>query len=489
MGYDVFISYSSEDRETAQRIRESLESRGIRCWIDRKDLRFTRQYDREIDQAIRRSRVILWLASPRSIKSDYVKFEISSALNHGKPVGPVYLEPMEPSNLPSPFNLKLAAVQGIEFYAGPAEAMTEKLVQELLVLVRTSRDRRLGVSVAILAILAAVAFGLWSILPDPKAEQDMAASGSAVDVPPPLDPKANQAPKPSQPQAPKPSQPQTARLRSANMLSGPQTAQDVFAIDGPITSPSSGREVGPAVKPLPSHVARLPAADVLKIAYTGSPPASVSQAERPGIQMEILASRSGESTFSPLKDGDTLYSETDDYFFAFRPLSRGYLYVFQVDTVGKKTWLFPDNETTEFSSGINPLEPKVVVQVPSAEQQRVLFLDRTVGVEHVYAVFSSVRWPALEQALMRADQPPSVRQAPGEHPALLAVSVRSPNGLLGRGVGGTRPETSPSDVAASFLVERSDRNNTFRLPLSPSPVQASGSFLVIERWFRHEEPQ
>ena len=144
MSHDVFISYSGEDREEAQRIREFLQTRGIRCWIDKKNLRFARHYDREIEQAIRRSRVVVWLASRRSTASDYVKFEISTALNYKKPLGPVYLEPMDPAALPPPFNLKLAAVQGIEYHAGPTEENLEKLAEELRALVRSGRRRELA---------------------------------------------------------------------------------------------------------------------------------------------------------------------------------------------------------------------------------------------------------------------------------------------------------------------------------------------------------
>lgn len=435
MSHDVFISYSSEDGEEAQRIREFLQTQGIRCWIDKKNLRFACQYDREIERAIRRSRIVVWLASRRSLASDYVKFEISTALNHNKPVGPVYLEPMDPAALPSPFNLKLAAVQGIEYHAGSTEENLGKLGEELLALVRSVRRREVALRAAMLmAVTAAVALGLWRI------------HGT------------------------------------------PQTVQQPVSSKPPETSLPSACWVIPPARDLPPRVARLPAAEVLEIAYAGSPPAAASQAQRPGLQMEILARRSGDTRFSPLRDGDTLASETDDYFLAIRPLSGGYLYVLQVDSVGKKTWLFPENETSVHSSGTNPLEPEMVVQVPSVESKRVLYLDTTPGIEHIYAVFCAARWPELEEALARPVPPPA---SPSAEPSqsLLAIAVRTPNGLATRGVGGTRPEGSFSELAASFLVPCTDRDNTYQLPLSPQPVQASGPFLVIERWFRHVEPK
>ena len=435
MSHDVFISYASDDGDKARGILEFLKSRGISCWIDKEDLRFTRRYDRAIEQAIRRSRVVVWLASGRSLASDYVKFEISTALNHGRPIGPVYLEPIDPAGLPAPFNLKLAAIQGIEYYEGSTEENLEKLAGELRALVRASRRRQMALGAAILiAVAAAIGLGLWGIL---LGRQDVQRAGVPA---------------------------------------------------SPGTVPSSDPWAVPAARPFPPQVASLPAADVLKIAYTGSPPAAASQAQRPGLQMEILARRSGESTFSPLRDGGTLASETDDYFIALRPFSAGFLYVFQIDATGKKEWLFPENGTSSYSSGSNPVRPDEILQVPSAESDRVLFLDDTTGVEHIYTVFSAARWPDLEDALARPVPSPPPSPATGPGALLAAVTVRSPNGLLGRGVGGVRVKTSTGQIAESFLVKRTNRDQTCSLPVSAQPLQASGRFLVCERWFTHVDP-
>ena len=59
MRHDVFISYASEDEEVALDILHFLEHRGISCWFDKQKLRFTREYDKEIEEAIRRSIVVL----------------------------------------------------------------------------------------------------------------------------------------------------------------------------------------------------------------------------------------------------------------------------------------------------------------------------------------------------------------------------------------------------------------------------------------------
>ncbi|MBI4327137.1 MAG: hypothetical protein HY674_18025, partial [Chloroflexi bacterium] len=92
-----------------------------------------------------------------------------------------------------------------------------------------------------------------------------------------------------------------------------------------------------------------------EIDYTGAPPPPPAGALRPQLQFEILAKRQAETSFNPLPDGDTLASEVDDYLVVVRPMSAGYLYLFQVDSSGKKEWLFPQNSSSPFSSGTNPV--------------------------------------------------------------------------------------------------------------------------------------
>lgn len=429
MSHDVFISYASEDAAQANRMRAFLQQHGIRCWIDNQDLRFTRKYDREIERAIRRSRVVLWLASSRSIASDYVKFEVATGANCRKTIGPIYLEPMDPARLPAPFNLKLANVQGIEWFQEAEAANLERLAAEVRGLIRGVRKRRAAIGGGIVATaLVAALITTWAVRTRPHD---------------------------AEPGGPR----------------SPPASTDTRAPDRP------------AAAAFPARLERLPAAEVLKIAYAGAPPVPAASAERPALEFEILARRHTESTFAQLSDGDTLASEQDDYLLVVRPRTPGFLYVFQVDAVGKKTWLFPKNETSAYSSGANPVTPGNVLQIPAAESDAVLFLDTTAGIEHIYAVFSAAPWPELERALVHPGIAPAgpdekIPQAPP-----LLATIQRPNGLSVRGVGGTRPTTgAPRE---SFVVERTEGPQHWSLPVTAEQIQASGTLLVVERWFKH----
>ena len=114
------------------------------------------------------------------------------------------------------------------------------------------------------------------------------------------------------------------------------------------------------------------------------------------LQIEIEWLRGDGRDFALLHDGEPLRSRLDAYRINAKALSPGYLYVFQVDAMGKVDWLFPRNETSSTSRGSNPLKLGQSIRVPPTEVGKALELDTTVGIEHIYAVFSTTRWPRLE---------------------------------------------------------------------------------------------
>jgi parallel beta-helix repeat protein len=75
----LFISYSSEDQETAEALCAALEADGIRCWIAPRDVKGGRPYSGQITQAIRESRVLLLLLSVASNMSKQVLREVERA--------------------------------------------------------------------------------------------------------------------------------------------------------------------------------------------------------------------------------------------------------------------------------------------------------------------------------------------------------------------------------------------------------------------------
>jgi TIR domain/PDZ domain len=90
---DIFISYSSEDRERARTLAHALEERGWSVWWDR-EIPLGRSYDEVIEQALDGARCMLVLWTAASAASEWVRSEASEGKRRGILV-PVFLDEVE----------------------------------------------------------------------------------------------------------------------------------------------------------------------------------------------------------------------------------------------------------------------------------------------------------------------------------------------------------------------------------------------------------
>lgn len=95
MAHDVFISYSSLNKATADEVCEGLEAEGIRCWIAPRDIPPASNYGAEIDAAIEGSAVLVLIFSSSANTSRYVMREVEAALHYGKAILPFRLEEVD----------------------------------------------------------------------------------------------------------------------------------------------------------------------------------------------------------------------------------------------------------------------------------------------------------------------------------------------------------------------------------------------------------
>ena len=82
MNHDVFISYSSLNKDAAQAICHILEQNEIRCWMAPRDIPPGSEYGDLIDEAIKSSTVVVVLFSETAAKSLWVKGELNIALRN-----------------------------------------------------------------------------------------------------------------------------------------------------------------------------------------------------------------------------------------------------------------------------------------------------------------------------------------------------------------------------------------------------------------------
>jgi len=97
MAHDVFVSYSSPNREVAQAACEALEGRGMKCWIAPRDVTAGESWSGEIVEAIAQAKLMVLVFSSQANASKHVLREVERAVHHGIPIIPLRIEKVRPT--------------------------------------------------------------------------------------------------------------------------------------------------------------------------------------------------------------------------------------------------------------------------------------------------------------------------------------------------------------------------------------------------------
>jgi hypothetical protein len=95
--HDVFISYSSKDKPTADAVCAILERNNIRCWMAPRDIFPGEEWAGSIIGAINDARVFVLLFSSFSNASPQIKREVERAANRGLPILPFRIDETPPN--------------------------------------------------------------------------------------------------------------------------------------------------------------------------------------------------------------------------------------------------------------------------------------------------------------------------------------------------------------------------------------------------------
>jgi len=142
MGAEVFISYSSLDRDRVMPVVESLRGNGISVWVDEGNIHAADLWSEQIVQAIADCRVMVVMLSSNSTDSRNVVKEVMLASEQNKALLPVYLEPAE---IPAKLQYQLAGIQHLELYGQNEQQVLDDLATGL-VKRGVSRDGEAAVS-------------------------------------------------------------------------------------------------------------------------------------------------------------------------------------------------------------------------------------------------------------------------------------------------------------------------------------------------------
>ena len=128
MGAEVFVSYSSQDRDRVIPVVEYLRSLGISVWVDEGNIHAADLWSEQIVQAIAECQVMVVMLSGNSTDSHNVVKEAMLASEQKKALLPVYLESAE---IPARLQYQLAGIQHLELYGQGEEQVLSDLVTGL----------------------------------------------------------------------------------------------------------------------------------------------------------------------------------------------------------------------------------------------------------------------------------------------------------------------------------------------------------------------
>lgn len=140
MPHDVFISYSSIDREAADTVCSILEENGISCWMAPRDITPGVPFAEAIIDAIKESRVFILIYTQNSNHSSQVIKEVDRAVHHGLAVITLRLEDVPMSKQ---LEYYISDVHWLDASMPPLEQYMEKLcrvVQMILTMEEVDKE-------------------------------------------------------------------------------------------------------------------------------------------------------------------------------------------------------------------------------------------------------------------------------------------------------------------------------------------------------------
>ncbi len=129
MPHDVFISYATEDKITADAVCFGMEKRGIRCWMAPRDILPSDNFDDAIIRAIDAARVMVVIFSSNIFQSQYVKSEVEYAFSRNLIIAPFRIEAITPEG---GMKLYLGRKHWLDAMTPPLENHIQKLSSTIL---------------------------------------------------------------------------------------------------------------------------------------------------------------------------------------------------------------------------------------------------------------------------------------------------------------------------------------------------------------------
>jgi hypothetical protein len=135
---DVFISYSTQDKLTADATCAILESQGIRCWIAPRDIPLGADWTESIIAAIETVPLMVLVFSKHANDSIQIKREVNLAIDSGVTVIPVRVEDVAPSKS---LKYSISLNHWLDAFPAPLDNHLQKLTESIRGYLESSTKR------------------------------------------------------------------------------------------------------------------------------------------------------------------------------------------------------------------------------------------------------------------------------------------------------------------------------------------------------------
>lgn len=127
--YDVFLSYSSRDKDEARQVCSFLEKKGVTVFLAEKSIKPSSKWETTVRDALRNSRLLCLLATPNSLHSEWVITEWGAAWAFDIPILPLLFQ-CSANDLPE----RLRSYQALNYHE----------MSEIIALLKETKSKKAG---------------------------------------------------------------------------------------------------------------------------------------------------------------------------------------------------------------------------------------------------------------------------------------------------------------------------------------------------------
>ena len=139
VNHDIIISYSTQDKPTADAVCAGLEMRGIRCWIAPRDILPGVDYLEGIVDAITSSKIMVLIYSQHSNESPHVIREATIAMSKKVIIIPFRLDNSQPSTT---IGFIISVPHWLDAITPPLESHIRELADTIMILLENERKKQ-----------------------------------------------------------------------------------------------------------------------------------------------------------------------------------------------------------------------------------------------------------------------------------------------------------------------------------------------------------